>query len=241
VGKNLFGLESHVRPLGSRFLRAGVVPSGDQYLSTIEVESESEIVYRRELRFASAQQALDDLHIQLRVMNDVPLEDLQRCAGIGEEGKLSPFGESLQGEVPGSEVELRVKPLNQERRIVDLENLFVPKERRNQGVGTDFMDRVTRWADENNAWLTLSLADKNKERGTTSRGRLIAFYKQFGFVENRGRNKDYSLSLYTSMYRPPKKVNASDEIGEFDTHEPTSIGDVKPKLHYFSRKEDAQA
>lgn len=227
MGINLFGFETHVRPLGSRFLHASVVPTDDgQYLSTIEVEGESGIVYRRALRFASSEQAHIDLTSQLHLMNETPLEDLQRCAeqtveddepfafsdhrklsrlaGIGDMGKLSPFGEQLQSEVPGSEVELRVKPLNQDRQIVDLENLFVPKDQRNQGVGSGYMERIVRWADENNVWLTLSLADKNKERGTTSSTRLEKFYRQFGFVPNRGRHKDFALSLYTNMYRAPK-------------------------------------
>jgi GNAT superfamily N-acetyltransferase len=259
VGTNLFGLETHVRPLGSRFLHAAVVPTDDgQYLSTIEVESESGVVYRRALRFASSEQAHIDLTSQLHLMNEISLEDLQRCAeqtveddepfafgdhrehsrlaGIGDMGKLSPFGEQLQSEVPGSEVELRVKPLNQERQIVDLENLFVPKDQRNQGVGSGYMERIVRWADENNVWLTLSLADKNKERGTTSSTRLEKFYRQFGFVPNRGRHKDFALSLYTNMYRAPKAKAAAEQDGEFDTHVPTSIDDPRPKLHYLSRK-----
>ena len=37
----------------------------------------------------------------------------------------------------------------------------------------------------------------------TSQARLKKFYKKFGFVENKGRNKDFEISEL--MYREPKQ------------------------------------
>ena len=36
-----------------------------------------------------------------------------------------------------------------------------------------------------------------------NKSRLIEFYKRFGFVENKGKNKDYEIS--ESMYKLPEK------------------------------------
>ena len=44
----------------------------------------------------------------------------------------------------------------------------------------------------------------SKDFGATSVPRLIKFYKRFGFVENRGRNKDFDINY--SMYRLPKEM-----------------------------------
>lgn len=256
----LFG-PALTRQLGNFVLTAGIAPVGRRFLSFVEAQDDERVVYCRERPFATLVEARTDLDGQLSYLETLDPDQFIvfatsvsawpeldgesyvvryrpiRRAEVGNEGELDPFGKQLQSEVPGSEVELRVKPLNQGRRIVDLENLFVPKERRNEGVGSSFMERAVQWADANNVWLTLSVADKNRERGTTSRGRLIQFYKQFGFVENRGRHKDYSLSLYTSMYRPPRgKGAAEEESGEFDTHGPDSIGDPLPQSHYLSHR-----
>jgi hypothetical protein len=63
------------------------------------------------------------------------------------------------------------------------------------------MNELTQLADESGRRLTLTAA---KDFGTTSLPRLKAFYKRFGFVENKGRNTDFTIS--DSMYRPPKPL-----------------------------------
>ena len=91
--------------------------------------------------------------------------------------------------------------LDVDRTIVDLSHIRVEEKYRGTGIGTKVMQEVITWADQNNTWITLSLADDQ-------RNRLKKFYKRFGFVENKGRNKDFALSMYTAMYRKPKvKVN----------------------------------
>lgn len=84
---------------------------------------------------------------------------------------------------------------------IKLHNLRVEKGMRKQGLGTTFMDELCRIADEMGKTIELDLA--SKERGeTTSKNRLIEFYRRFGFVRNFGRTKDYQLSC--QMYRTPK-------------------------------------
>ena len=70
---------------------------------------------------------------------------------------------------------------------------------RNMGVGTSVMNDLTNYADINNKVITLT---PSKDFGATSVNRLKTFYKRFGFVENKGRNKDFSYR--DSMYRLPQ-------------------------------------
>jgi len=79
-----------------------------------------------------------------------------------------------------------------------LSDLVVPKEQRGQGIGSQFMKGLIDLADQEGRMVTLTAA---KDYGSTSLGRLKDFYKQFGFVENKGRNKDFAIS--DTMYRMP--------------------------------------
>jgi predicted GNAT family acetyltransferase len=85
---------------------------------------------------------------------------------------------------------------------IKLDDIVVPTAERGKGVGSDFMQELTDYADQQGKRLDLTPAVKNAEHGTTSRSRLVDFYKRFGFVENKGRNKDFRLSG-GGMYRQP--------------------------------------
>jgi hypothetical protein len=65
------------------------------------------------------------------------------------------------------------------------------------------MEALCAFADRHGLRIIVSPADKNDD-GTTSRARLVRFYKRFGFVENRGRRKDFRIS--EGMYREPLTV-----------------------------------
>lgn len=78
----------------------------------------------------------------------------------------------------------------------------VPKSRRKQGVGTQAMNELIEIADSKGKTIVLSPGERDDIHGTTSKARLKKFYKRFGFVENKGRNKDFSIS--ESMYREPQ-------------------------------------
>ena len=87
---------------------------------------------------------------------------------------------------------------NNPNKIV-LSRIEVPKGQRNSGIGTDVMNDLSRLADEEGKMITLS---PSTDFGGTSVSRLKDFYKKFGFVENKGKNKDYSIS--DTMYRLPE-------------------------------------
>lgn len=68
-----------------------------------------------------------------------------------------------------------------------LSRIIVPKEERNKGLGTSVMSELIDYANINkkDIFLTPSAdfgGNKNK---------LIQFYKNLGFVFNKGKNKDY--------------------------------------------------
>jgi hypothetical protein len=67
------------------------------------------------------------------------------------------------------------------------------------------MTEITSFADEGGKTIALS---PSVDFGGTSVNRLKDFYKQFGFVENKGKNKDFSIS--ESMYRLPKGKNIEE-------------------------------
>lgn len=86
-----------------------------------------------------------------------------------------------------------------------LNKVIVPKESRGTGIGSDFMVDLTRYAD--NQGKVISLTPSADFGG--SKARLTEFYKRFGFVENKGKNKDYEIS--EAMYRPKmNEQNRSD-------------------------------
>lgn len=79
----------------------------------------------------------------------------------------------------------------------------VAKDQRKKGIGSAAMQDVSRFADDSGLRVTLTPGLPDDRHGTTSRGRLVDFYKRFGFVENKGRKKDFTIS--EGMYREPKK------------------------------------
>lgn len=84
---------------------------------------------------------------------------------------------------------------------IHLASVIVGKGNRQQGLGSEFMADLVAYADANGKRIVLSPGQPDDRHGTTSRARLVRFYKRFGFIENKGRNKDYQIS--EGMYRVP--------------------------------------
>ncbi len=90
------------------------------------------------------------------------------------------------------------------RGNIELVNIEVSRDSRQQGAGTAALNALTDYADRSGALIWLSVADRDSKTGTTSRNRLVKFYRQFGFIPNKGNNKRFELSMYAGMYRDPK-------------------------------------
>jgi predicted GNAT family N-acyltransferase len=86
------------------------------------------------------------------------------------------------------------------KRGIELSKVVVPKEKRGGGLGSKFMKELASHADKEGKRIVLS---PSKDFGASSVDRLKTFYKSHGFVENKGKNKDYEISH--SMYRNPSK------------------------------------
>lgn len=87
---------------------------------------------------------------------------------------------------------------------IHLSKIVVPKDDRSTGKGTKAMQALIDYADRTGQRITLTPSGDfggNKKR-------LVQFYKRFGFVENKGKNKDFTTM--ESMFRPaPKQVDLS--------------------------------
>ena len=98
----------------------------------------------------------------------------------------------LQEANPGLKLDL----LGSGDRLI-LSRIELPKEGRGQGTGTAVMQRITAWADQNGK--TIGLTPSGDFGG--NKARLVKFYKRFGFIENKGKNRDFEIS--EAMFRVP--------------------------------------
>lgn len=91
--------------------------------------------------------------------------------------------------------------------------IVFPKEQRGQGFGTEVMRALTDYADATGRQMALT---PSKDFGGTV-SRLKTFYKDFGFVENIGKNKDFAVS--ETMLRDPvaRSEPMAQKVGAGDT------------------------
>jgi predicted GNAT family N-acyltransferase len=98
-------------------------------------------------------------------------------------------------------VDVDLQAVSNRPNTLYLSKISVPPKERGSGMGTEAMQDMIDFADQNKKTITLS---PSTDFGATSVSRLKDFYKRFGFVENKGRNKDFTIR--ESMYRLPKEV-----------------------------------
>lgn len=136
---------------------------------------------------------------QLRALSVAALEDLAgRQAGARyslSDSAATPAGVSaeIKENFPGVRIGLYGRP----GKPWILSRVEVPGDARSLGVGTAVMGRVISAADS--AGAVIALTPSSDFGG--DKARLVDFYKRFGFVENKGRNKDFEIS--ETMYRLP--------------------------------------
>ncbi|MBU0593363.1 MAG: hypothetical protein KKH74_06450 [Gammaproteobacteria bacterium] len=88
--------------------------------------------------------------------------------------------------------------ISEKNGVITLSRIVVPEDERNAGKGTAAMQSLIEYADRNGQHIALSPSSDfggNKQR-------LVKFYKRFGFVENKGKNRVFSAS--ERMYRQAK-------------------------------------
>lgn len=100
-------------------------------------------------------------------------------------------------------IDLSIQTYNGDGIVIS--KIVVPTGKRSSGIGTNVIKEIIQYANANNLKIYLNPSEKSDGWGTTSRSRLIEYYKRFGFVENKGKNRDYSTSYY--MYRLPPTLD----------------------------------
>ncbi len=71
--------------------------------------------------------------------------------------------------------------------VIYLDVIQVEDTSRSRGIGSSVMRDLIAWADANRRTIVVDVAERDAVLGTTSRARLIEFYRRFGFTEKRGR------------------------------------------------------
>lgn len=98
---------------------------------------------------------------------------------------------------------------------ISLSRIVVPGGDRGNGNGTAAMRSLIEYADRTGQRITLS---PSADFGG-NKSRLVKFYKQLGFIENKGRSRDFSTT--DSMYREP----AGNQDAKFRTRSEQLIAD----------------
>lgn len=106
------------------------------------------------------------------------------------------ISDAIEAKYPDVSVDLYGNP----EKGYELSRIVVPEGKRGSGVGSKVMDDMINMADSQGAKISLT---PDTSFGGTSVARLKDFYKRFGFVENKGKNKDFSTR--NTMYREPQK------------------------------------
>jgi predicted GNAT family acetyltransferase len=137
--------------------------------------------------------------------------------GIGEARKVFGKGgsvESLSKRLIKKHKGVKTLLLSESDGVISIDMIEVDSDKRKEGVGSSVVQEIVDYADRNQKEIQLVPAISDKRHGTTSRARLVKFYKRFGFVENKGRNKDFSKKG-GSMYRLPKMYKG----GQLESYE----------------------
>jgi len=103
--------------------------------------------------------------------------------------------------------------ISEKNGIITLSEIRVPKGERKTGVGTKAMKELVGYADRTGQKIVLT---PSKDYGASSVSRLKKFYKRFGFVENKGRNKDYRIRE-TMFRRPETKLATTEDRKQTET------------------------
>ena len=88
--------------------------------------------------------------------------------------------------------------LSENSSYITINKIVVPLKSRRKGIGTKIMKEIIDYANEKN--LIIALTPSSDFGGNVKR--LKEFYKSFGFVENKGKNRNF-LFMQT-MYKESK-------------------------------------
>ena len=129
----------------------------------------------------------------------IPFEQNQIKSAIGNNGKFSEVDDILKSVGKRESLDDITRSLDdagvsnsifERDGVITVSKIVVPKDRRNSGIGTDAMQRIVAYADRTGQHIALT---PSADFGG-NKSRLTEFYKRFGFKENKGRNRVFSVS-----------------------------------------------
>lgn len=113
-----------------------------------------------------------------------------------EQDFIQNFISFYENKYPG--ITLRITEFDNK---IKLDKIEVPKDLRNQGIGTEIITALKEYSQRVNKPIVL-----NPEPEKGKKGALQRFYERNEFVDNAGRRKDYDLTdtFSRTMYYKPK-------------------------------------
>jgi len=120
-----------------------------------------------------------------------------------KEIKEKSITETLKEKHP--DIDFYISESKKKDRPTILEKVVVDKKKRGEGIGSKFMNDLISEADSRGHMLALT---PSSDFGG-SVPRLHRFYAKYGFVPNKGKHKDFSISY--GMYRHPAKKDEKKE------------------------------
>ena len=156
-----------------------------------------------EAQFAQAQAAGGDYTQTPYYQKVMNLSQFQ--GSIKPTGLLQPVS-SLTSIVDDAEKSGLKLDLYEKNGVINLSRIEVPKDMRGTGLGSDVMNKIINYADSTGSKVALS---PSKDFGASSVNRLKDFYKNFGFIENKGKAKDFTTR--ETMYRNPQDISMTPE------------------------------
>ena len=208
---------------GSNQDRGEVAGDQGQEGLTLEAQSASDLKAKAEREAAAKaadakeQKRLADKATADAQRNEFTLTGSDRPADTGAAaGQRSVFDEpkfSISDSAPKTLQAVRKQwedsgikgSLSEKEGTIELSRIVVPKGERNLGVGTRAMQALANYADATGQRIVLS---PDTSFGGTSVTRLTAFYKRFGFKENKGRSRDFTTR--ERMIREPRTDDAGN-------------------------------
>lgn len=97
--------------------------------------------------------------------------------------------------------------ITEKSNVLTLHDIRVNENYRDEGIGTEIMKEIIKYAKLNNSKIVLTPNDKDPKYGTKSKSKLIKFYKSLGFEENKGRKRDFEFNQGTMIFDNNKPKN----------------------------------
>lgn len=134
--------------------------------------------------------------------SDEPADKVADKPAEFDPDKAYDTGRDLARDLEASTPGLKLSIMDKYAGHKELSNISVDKDKRGGGIADATMDKIVDIADKNGWTFTLTPSDSFG----SSKTKLKAWYKRHGFIENKGRNRDFTIS--DDMYRLPKEKPA---------------------------------